>query len=247
MYESLNLTQWIVTAIAAFTLGVSKAGLKGIAIIIITVMALVFGSRASTGIVMPLLIFGDIFAIIYYRRHVHWKYLTKLLPWILFGVLIGVYAGKDIPEAYFKKGMSVIILISVFLLVWMDRGKKHRIPHKTWFGATLGLSAGFATMIGNLAGAFSNIYFLAMKLPKNVFIGTAAWLFFFVNLFKLPFHIWVWRTITMDSFMINMSLFPFMIVGLLVGVKIVALIRDFNYRRLILLLTGIGAVIIFFR
>ncbi|MEM8568775.1 MAG: TSUP family transporter, partial [Bacteroidota bacterium] len=100
---------------------------------------------------------------------------------------------------------------------------------------------------GNLAGAFSNIYFLAMRLPKNQFIGTAAWLFFMINLFKLPFHIWVWGTITWDSGLISLKIFPAVILGFVVGIKLVRLIRDDGYRRMILLLTALGAVAIFLR
>jgi len=103
MVESLSILDWSLAITASFLLGISKSGLKGIGIIIVTILALVFGSKASTGILMPLLVIGDVFAIIYYRRHVQWKYLFKLLPWMVIGVLIGVFAGRDLPEVVFKK------------------------------------------------------------------------------------------------------------------------------------------------
>ena len=84
----------------------------------------------------------------------------------------------------------------------------------------MGIFAGFTTMVGNLAGAFSNIYFLAMRLPKNAFIGTAAWLFFIINIFKVPFHIWFWQTINKASFFTSLELMPFEIFGLISGVQI---------------------------
>jgi uncharacterized membrane protein YfcA len=101
-------------------------------------------------------------------------------------------------------------------------------------------------MIGNLAGAFSNIYFLAMRLPKNDFIGTAAWLFFLINSFKVPFHIWSWKTINSKSILISLQLVPFVIVGLVVGVYLVKKIENDNYRKLILLFTAIGGFMILF-
>ena len=127
MFE-LSTTNFILAFIAAFILGVSKAGLKGIAIVIMTIMALVFGSKASTGIVMPLLLVGDLFAIIYYRKHVQKKHLLKLIPWMLLGVLIGVFVGKDISENLFKKGMAGIILISVIIMFWWDYRKSNAVP-----------------------------------------------------------------------------------------------------------------------
>ena len=102
-------------------------------------------------------------------------------------------------------------------------------------------------MIGNLAGAFSNIFFLAMRLPKDQFIGTAAWLFFIINLFKLPFHIFVWKTVTIETFAVNLRLLPGICLGFLVGIQLVKYIKDQQYRKLILLLTAFGAVMIFFR
>jgi uncharacterized membrane protein YfcA len=102
-------------------------------------------------------------------------------------------------------------------------------------------------MIGNLAGAVTNIYFLAMKLPKNVFIGTSAYVFFIINLFKIPFHIWIWETMTINSIKTSLNFLPFLAVGLFVGVSLVKKINDQNYRRLILILTAIGSIILFFR
>ena len=111
----------------------------------------------------------------------------------------------------------------------------------------MGVMAGITTMIGNLAGAFSNIYFLAMRLPKNVFIGTAAWLFLIVNAIKLPFHIFVWKTISRETLMIDLKLIPGIILGLFIGVRLVKVIREKFYRKLILILTAIGAILILFR
>ena len=232
---------------AALLLGIAKSGIKGLAILIVTGLALVYGAKESTGILMPLLICGDILAVIYYKRHVKWVYLIKLLPWMVAGVLVGVVLGKDLPEDHFKSGMAVIILISVAMMYYWERKKNRKVPNHLSFAALMGMMAGFTTMVGNLAGAFSNIYFLAIKLPKNEFIGTAAWLFFIINLFKVPFHIWSWGTINLASFQISLSLIPAVILGFVFGVSIVKKIKNDRYRQLILLLTGLGGLTIFFQ
>ncbi len=148
-------------------LGIAKSGIKGLAVLIVTGLALVYGARESTGILMPLLICGDILAVIYYKRHVKWIYLVKLLPWMVAGVLVGVFLGKDLPEDLFKSGMAVIILLSVVMMYYWERKKNQQVPTHWSFAALMGMLAGFTTMVGNLAGAFSNIYFLAIKLPKK--------------------------------------------------------------------------------
>ena len=232
---------------AALILGIAKSGIKGFAILIVTGLALVYGAKESTGILMPLLICGDILAVIYYKRHVKWVYLIKLLPWMVAGVLVGVVLGKDLPEDLFKSGMAVIILISVAMMYYWERKKERKVPNHLSFAALMGMMAGFTTMVGNLAGVFSNIYFLAIKLPKNEFIGTAAWLFFIINLFKVPFHIWSWGTINLASFQISLSLIPAVILGFMFGVSIVKKIKNDRYRQLILLLTGLGGLTIFFQ
>jgi uncharacterized membrane protein YfcA len=124
--------------------------------------------------------------------------------------------------------------------------KDKTIPSHWTFGGSMGLLAGFTTMIGNLAGAFSNIYFLAMRLPKNNFIGTAAWLFFLINSFKVPFHIWSWETINSKSIFISLQLVPFVLIGLVAGVFLVKKIENDSYRKLILLFTAIGGIAILF-
>ncbi|RDY59752.1 sulfite exporter TauE/SafE family protein [Flagellimonas nanhaiensis] len=238
---------WLLAATATFLMGTSKAGLKGMSIFNVTLMALAFGARQSTGIFIPLLLVGDVFAVIYYNRHAQWKYLLKFLPWMLMGILFGVFMGKDLPEKEFKLGMVVVIFISLGILLWWERRKSSRVPTHWFFSGSIGIMAGICTMIGNLAGAFTNIFFLAMRLPKNEFVGTAAWLFFITNLFKLPFHVFVWKTITPETLLINLRLVPAILVGLLVGVFIVKRINDRNYKRFILIVTAIGAIAILFK
>ena len=228
----------------AILLGIAKSGIKGLAILIVTGLALVYGAKESTGILMPMLICGDIMAVIYYKRHVKWIYLIKLLPWMILGVLIGVFLGKDLPEDLFKSGMAFIIIISVIMMYYWERKKDGMVTNHWSFVALMGMMAGFTTMVGNLAGAFSNIYFLAIKLPKNEFIGTAAWLFFIINLFKVPFHIWSWGTINLASFQISMTLIPIVILGFGLGVFMVKRINNVKYRQLILVLTGLGGLAI---
>lgn len=228
----------------ALLLGIAKSGIKGLAILIVTGLALVYGAKESTGVLMPMLICGDIMAVIYYKRHVKWIYLIKLLPWMILGVLMGVVLGKDLPKDLFKSGMALIILISVMMMYYWERKKDRKIPTHWSFAALMGIMAGFTTMVGNLAGAFSNIYFLAIKLPKNEFIGTAAWLFFIINLFKVPFHIWSWGTINWNSIQISMSLIPLVILGFGLGVFLVKKISNEKYRTLILVLTGLGGLAI---
>lgn len=244
--NELTITAWVLASCAAFIIGLSKAGIKGVAVVNVTLMALAFGAKESTGMVVPLLLLADIFAVCYYNRYTQWKYVFKVLPWMLFGLLIGVLLGKDLPERFFKIGMSIIILITVIMMFWWGQKKTKKVPTHWAFAGSIGTIAGIATMVGNLAGAFSNIYFLAIRLPKNHFIGTAAWLFLIINIIKLPFHFFVWETISIDSLRLNLKLLPAILIGFLVGIKFIKFINDAFFRKMILILTALGAILIMF-
>ena len=243
----LSTPQWVSVFFAVFLLGMAKSGIKGIGIIIVVILAFVFGEKSSTGILLPLLISADIFAVTYYNKHTKWSYIKKLMPWMVVGVLVGVWMGNDVSEEIFKKMMAVIIIGSVLIMFYIENRKAINIPNNIWFSSSSGFLAGFSTMIGNLAGPISNIYFLAMRLPKNEFIGTAAWLFFIINLFKLPFHIFVWKTINKETLVLNSVMIPVIVIGFYLGVSIVKLISNINYRKLILIVTALGGFILLFR
>jgi uncharacterized membrane protein YfcA len=245
--SSYSLSQWLFIMLASFIIGMSKAGLKGVDMLSVTLMAFVFGSKSSTGIVLPLLCVADIGAVAYYNRHAEWKHFWKLTPWMIVGILLGVYLGKDMDEVLFRKIMAVIILITIVIVLLMERRKSKEIPKHPLFAVTTGLSAGFTTMLGNLAGAFANLYFLAMRMPKNNFIGTAAWLFLCMNLFKLPFQVFYWHNITAQSLQTDLVLLPTLAIGFWLGIRVVGKIKDDQYRKLVIVLTLIGAGVMLFK
>ena len=234
----------ILAGLGAFVIGMSKGGVKGIFILTVTLMALVYGGKSSTGVVVPLLIFADIMAVIYYNRHAQWGLLLKFLPWMVLGVLAGVLLGKEIPEEGFKNLMAIIIIFSVLMMIIWEKKKDLILTKNVYFNGVMGFLAGVTTMLGNLAGAFSNIYFLSSRVPKDQFIGTGAWLFFIVNLFKLPFHIFVWKTINVQSLQYDLYLIPMVVLGFICGVKVISLINESFFRKFILVATAIGAMIL---
>jgi uncharacterized membrane protein YfcA len=245
--QAYTITNWLLILASAFILGLAKAGLKGIDMLNVTIMALVFGGKASTGIVLPLLCVADIGAVLFYNRHAQWKHFWKIIPWMAVGILIGVFVGKDLNEIIFRKMMAIIIMVTVVIMIVMEFRKTTAVPTHPLFAASTGLVAGFTTMLGNLAGAFANIYFLAMRMPKNDFIGTAAWVFLVINLFKLPFQIFFWNNITATSLQTDLVLLPALAIGFFTGLKIVSVIKDSHYRKIVIILTMAGALVIFLR
>ncbi len=236
-------TQLIFMLLGVFLMGCAKAGLKGLDMINILLMAMVFGSKSSTGIVLPLLCVADVFAVTYYKRDVQWPLVIKLLPYIFIGILAGVYLGKEMDEVLFRKIMAIIVLITVAILGYTEVLKKEIKNIDAGFSGFVGIVVGFTTMIGNLAGAFANIYFLSLKISKRDFIGTAAWLFLIVNLSKLPFQIFYWHNINQSTLIIDLFLIPMLIIGFFVGLKLTDKINEKNFRLMVIAFTLLGALI----
>jgi uncharacterized membrane protein YfcA len=243
----LNTFQWIMVIISALLIGMSKTGISGAGMAVIPIMAAIFGGKLSTGIVLPLLSMADIFAVGYYHRHASWSYVLKLLPWTIIGVFVGIYVGDVINDSMFKDIMGTIVMLSVALLVWRDLKKDVRIPGGILFPVIMGLSGGFATMVGNAAGAIMALYLLSMRLPKNEYIGTGAWFFLIINLFKIPFHILIWGTIYLDTFLFDVALLPIIAIGAFMGVYIVRIFPEKAYRVFILLTTAVSAIVLIIR
>ncbi|MGD1945511.1 MAG: sulfite exporter TauE/SafE family protein [Croceivirga sp.] len=247
LLEDVSLSSWALAILAAFLIGISKSGLKGLSLFNVTLLALAFGAKSSTGIIMPFLVLGDILAVVYYNRHAQWKHIITILPWMVVGILMGVLLGKDLPEQLFKIAMVAIIMVSLGLMVYWDFRKSKTVPKHWSFASGSGILAGLTTMIGNMAGPFTNLYFLMLRLPKNEFVGTAAWLFFITNMFKVPFHVFVWNTINSETLWLNLKLFPALLLGFFIGTKILKYINDSFYRKFIVMVTAIGAIAILFK
>ena len=243
VFADYSLMQWLAILLASAITGMGKAGLRGVDMLSVTLMAFVFGSKSSTGIVLPLLCMADIAAVWYYHRHAQWSHFRKLVPWMVIGILLGVWLGKDMNEMVFRKLMAGIILFTILIVLFMEYRKPSNVPHHPLFVSSTGLAAGFTTMIGNLAGAFSNLYFLAMRMPKNDFIGTASWIFLCMNLFKLPFQVFFWKNITAHSLSVDLVLLPTLAIGFWIGLRIVGKIKEQQYRKLVILLTLAGSLL----
>jgi uncharacterized protein len=242
----ISAFEWGLVLLCSILIGISKSGISGAGIVVVPVFAGIFGARPSTGILLPMLVVADIIAVFYYNQHAQWEFLFRLLPWTIAGIILGVWIGDVVNDDAFKTMISVIIFICLGLMVWQDaRKKKIKVPETWWFSGLTGLAGGFATMIGNAAGPIMSVYLLSMHLPKNHYIGTGAWFFLIINVFKIPFHYYFWDTINTDTLVFNAGMIPVIAIGGLIGILIVRKFPERAYRLLIILTTGISALLLF--
>lgn len=239
--------EWVIAVICGMLIGMAKTGLSGVSMAVVPLFAMIFGARPSTGMLLPILIMADVYAVSYYTKHTSWYHVLRLMPWALGGVGIAAVVGRLISDEVFTLLLAAIIILGTILLIANDLRKSKTVPNHWWFSGIMGTAGGFTTMIGNAAGPIMSLYMLSMRLPKNVFIGTGAWYFFIVNVLKMPLHIFLWKTITLRTFLFDLLLLPAIALGAFAGVKIVKLIPERLYRLLIIATTLAAAVLLFFR
>jgi len=240
----LSIWQWVCLAVAAFCSGLSKTGIAGLSILPVALFANVLPARESTGALLPLLLCGDVFGVMFFRKHASWPHLWRLFPWVIAGVVAGYFALGRVNNAQVQRMIGGILLAMLALHWW--RGRKQgdlaaRLPHSVWFAALMGILAGFATMVANAAGPVMVLYLLAINLPKLVFLGTAAWFFLLVNAFKVPFSVKL-GLITPESLLMDAILVLPMIPGALLGPRLLQYINQRAFERMVLILTLAGAV-----
>ena len=245
--DFLTTTDWVFLASGALLMGMAKSGLNGVNIIAIPVYAALFGGKTSTSIILPLLLCGDLVAIITYHKKISWSHYLRLLPATILGLVAGMFLGNFIPDHSFRLVMAFIILICLILMLAKEFGRKNLAFPDHWAAHSLGgLSGGFTTMVGNAAGPIMSMYLLSMNLPKEVFIGTGAVFFLTVNVLKVPVHLFVWKTMTADTLLIDAVLALFVFAGFFAGLKIVKRIPEKPFRMLIIIATFLGTLKMFF-
>lgn len=238
---------WWVMILCAVLVGFCKTSFAAIGTIVVPIMALTFGAKPSTGLLLPLLCLADLGAILYYRRSCSWKHLIKLLAWAIVGLGVGILIDYLVPSDFFRYLLAFSILISVIvLLVGQVKKSSNDKPQKGWVAALYGVVGGFATMIGNAAGPIMSVYMLSAKMPKLLFVGTSAWFFMAINYIKLPLQIWAWDNIHYDSVIIGICMIPFIAIGSILGIYLVKVVPEELYRKMVIWITLLSAVALLF-
>ena len=238
--------QWAAWLCMGLFIGLTKAGFSGLNAVIIPLIAVIFGARESTGIVLPLLIFADIVAVAYYRNHAEWKYIVKLVPWSLAGFGAAILVDHLIPVQAFRYIMGGTIIAGLIVMIWSDlRGKNKPPPEGWWFSALFGLAGGFATTFGNAAGPIMAVFLLSMRLPKNSFVGTTAWFFLIINVAKMPIQIFLWDNVHIKNLLFGLTLTPIIILGAVMGIALIKKIPEQVFRKMIIVLTFLSTLLLF--
>lgn len=232
-----------------FLIGLSKTSIGGIGMINAALLATILPAKESTGVLLVLLITGDLFAIGVYKKHVEWRMLQKLIGPVIVGVLAGVYFLSHSTDQSLKKTIGWIVLILVVLYPISQRLQSKdfdiSLKYPKPLRIILGSAAGFMSMVANSGGPPMSIYLLIRRNSVMNFLGNTAWFFFAVNIFKLPFTLGL-GILDFQSFQYIFPALPAVPVGAIVGRKIVSKIDLELFQKITLVtaaLVGINLII----
>ena len=240
-----SLSAYAVLALAALVIGISKTGVPGLAIIGVVLVPMILPAKISTGYILPFLIFSDILAVSYWRKAAVWRYILMVLPAMFAGIVVGYFLMGVIEDAVYAKVLGCLVIF----LIALDCVRRHRhIPIPTNSRALIwliGFLAGIMAMLANAAGTIMMIYLLAMNISKEEIVGTNAWLYFIINLVKVPFSVHL-GLITLDSFLVNLMMLPAILAGGFAGVFIIRRISGQTFEKLMRILAFLGGVKLLF-
>lgn len=240
---TLEPWQWAPALAGAFLIGLAKTGVTGLGIFAVVIFASILPARESVGVVLAILIAADLVAVTVYRREAHWGHLLRLFPWAAVGVGVGALTAGRLPDSLMRVLIGAIVVALSIVQVVRGRRPADALdpPLPAWARPATGLLAGFTTMVANAAGPLMVIYLLAMRMPKLVFVGTTAWFFLALNLFKVPFS-YSLGLISPASLDLSLRLMPCAVLGALVGRRLIAHIDQRAFEAIALGLSLLAGV-----
>ncbi|WP_369231340.1 sulfite exporter TauE/SafE family protein [Streptomyces sp. R21] len=245
-----HISPWEFAALAAAALlvGFSKTAVSGANTVSLAIFAAVLPARASTGVLLPVLIVGDVLAVLTYRRHAHWPTLWRLFPAVAAGVVLGTLFLVWADDGAVRTSIGAILLLMAAVTVWRRRAAVQDAEPDAVTTSTgrikarsYGVLGGFTTMVANAGGPVMSLYLLSAGFRKLGFLGTSAFFFLIVNVSKVPFSVGL-GLIDGHSLLLDAALALFVVPGAFLGKWAVTRINQRLFEQLVIAATVVGGV-----
>ncbi|SHH45099.1 sulfite exporter TauE/SafE family protein [Cognatishimia maritima] len=218
---------WLVAALAAFLMGLSKGGVPMIALLSVPLMSLYMEPAIAAGLLLPIYIVADLYAVYLFRKSFSAKNLKIMLPGAAAGIAVGFGSVNFVPGDFVK------LLVATIGLVFLASALKSRLskteipprPADVPRGRMWGALAGFTSYISHAGGPPFQAYVLPQKLEKMTYLGTTTIFFAVVNLLKVPPYILAGQITSQSTLQIAMVA-PVALFGAWVGINISRRIPD---------------------
>lgn len=173
--STLSALTWVTLIAAAALTGLTKTAVPGLASVAAALFALVLPAKESTGVMLTLLLIGDMIALWAYRRDAVAAVLRRLVPSVLAGVGLGALLLAVSTQAQMRRTIGAILLLLVLVTLAQRRWGPPHVSQGRVARAAYGTLAGFTTMATNAGGPVTSMYFLASRFSVSQFLGTTAW------------------------------------------------------------------------
>ena len=232
-------------ALIGFLTGFSKTSIGGIGLVNAALLATILPAKESMGVMLILLIAGDLFAIGIYKKHVEWKMLRSLIWPIIFGIFVGVYFLSRATNESLKQTIGIIVLLLVILYPISQRLQSSdfslNLRYPKTLRSSLGVMTGFMSMVANSGGPPMSIYLLLRKNTVMKFMGNNAWLFFMVNLFKVPF-VFALGLLNFQSVSYIIPALPLVPLGAFLGRKVIGKLNQELFQKITLISAALAGL-----
>ncbi|MBI3957296.1 MAG: sulfite exporter TauE/SafE family protein [Chloroflexi bacterium] len=244
MHEN-QITFYVITAFVIFLIGVSKGGLGGAAGAAATpLMALVMPVEQVLGLMLPLLMMADVFAV---ASH-WWRWDNRLLLLLVPASLIGITAGTalltTISSDALRKGLAVIVILFVLYRLFEARIQRAiTYQPRGWHGLLTGVAAGFTSTLAHTGGPPVAIYLLMQQVTPRVFVATSAAFFAIINWLKVPYYVYA-GVLDLNQLRQVVWLLPLIPLSVLVGRWLSTRIDKKTFERVIIVLLAASALLL---
>lgn len=240
---TLDLFFFLIAGPAVIFAGVSKAGFgSGAAFASATILALVVEPGLALGVMLPLLMLIDVSSLKPYWR----KWSTPDVTLLVVGGLPGVVAGALLYRVASPDLFRLLIGgIAVGFVLWrlllasrlLNLARK-RMPD--WAGVAWGVVVGFTTFVSHAGGPPAAVFLLTRGLNKTQYQASTVLLFWVLNIAKF-FPYAALGMFTAQTFLANIVLAPFALLGTWIGVKAHRIVPEplfFGLTYVLLMVTG---------
>lgn len=253
-FVGLAASTWALLAVGAVCVGFAKTAVGGTATVAVALFATVLPARESTGVLLVLLMLGDLIGIFTYRRHAQLHLLAGLVLPVLVGVAVGIAFLAAAPGEWLRPVIGAIVvamsLIEIGRRVSALRARRLGPVNPAAVGGSaqrsgrgsgrvFGVLAGFTTMVANAGGPVMTVYLLRSGAGVQGFLGTIAWFFWLVNVVKLPFSIGL-GLLRPERAGLILSLVPLVLVGAVVGRVLIARVSKTVFEWTVLVVAGLS-------
>ncbi len=179
----------VLFTIVGVLVGFSKGGLGGPVPVALTVpmLTLIIEPQIAVALILPLLLFADVFALYFYWKEWDRHYITLMLGAGLIGVLIGAFILQDIDSATLKRAIGGLTLLALIFKISSDHWTELSYKPRKWHGYLAGWASGFGSTLANVgAPPFTAYMLLQPTMTPRRFVGTTTLFFAVMNLTKLP-------------------------------------------------------------